>query len=227
MFKLDDFRMCFSGRIAPNGMKAVIISFGCAAVFALISSKLGLIGIFAALFVTYFFRDPDRIPANIAGSVVSPADGLVVEIGEEYPPDYVGLGKKKKYHKVSIFLSIFDVHVQRFPVSGTVIKKHYKSGKFLSVMDQGASATNEQLSIVIDGSAHKDTFICTQIAGLMARRIICEPIENDKLSAGDRYGLICFGSRLEIYIPIEYNIMVKKEQRMIAGETLIALRSDA
>ena len=223
MTKLKELLLCYKGRISPYGFNVIRIAVILSFLVFFFSRRLGFFLFAVSGFIVYFFRDPERIPSDFGAIVISPADGLVVGVSEEYLPGYLGLKKKEKYTKVSIFLSIFDVHVNRVPVSGTVIKKQYRPGNFLNVLNERSSIENEQNAIVIEGAEKSGTFVCVQIAGLIARRIMCEAQKGSILKAGDRYGIIYFGSRVEIYIPSKYNVVVKKEQRMIGGETIIAL----
>jgi phosphatidylserine decarboxylase len=167
-----------------------------------------------------FFRHPSRVPPTRPGVVVAPADGLICLIGEELPPAELGL-PATPLPRISIFLSVLDAHVQRAPIGGEVVAAVHRPGLFLSADLESASADNERNSILIrtpDGAE----VIAVQIAGLVARRIVCDVKAGDKLSIGDTYGLIRYGSRLDTYLPAGSNVLVTTGQRALAGETVLA-----
>jgi len=167
-----------------------------------------------------FFRHPPRVPPTRPGLVVAPADGLICLIGEELPPAELGL-PATPLPRISIFLSIFDAHVQRAPISGEVVAVEHRPGLFGSAELEAASEDNERNSMLIrtpDGAE----VIAVQIAGLVARRIICDAKAGDNLTIGDTYGLIRFGSRLDTYLPAGSNVLVTTGQRALAGETVLA-----
>jgi phosphatidylserine decarboxylase len=167
-----------------------------------------------------FFRHPSRVPPARPGVVVAPADGLICLIGEELPPAELGL-PATPLPRISIFLSVLDAHVQRAPIGGEVVAAVHRPGLFLSADLEAASADNERNSILIrtpDGAE----VIAVQIAGLVARRIVCDVKAGDKLSIGDTYGLIRYGSRLDTYLPAGSNVLVTTGQRALAGETVLA-----
>ena len=182
-------------------------------------APLGWLGAAATLWCVYFFRDPARVTPLREGLVVSPADGLVSSVGRAAPPPELGLGDQPM-QRVSIFMSVFDCHVNRAPVTGRVARIAYKPGLFLSADLDKASEDNERNGVVIESAA--GTFGLVQIAGLIARRIVCFVGEGAKLSAGDRFGLIRFGSRVDVYLPEKARIIVGVRSRAIAGETVIA-----
>ena len=167
----------------------------------------------------YFFRDPERISINDDNYLVSPADGLVLKVEESSGPKELNL-VEKKFTKVSIFMNVFDCHVNRTPCSGKVSQILYKPGKFFNASLDKASEENERNYYKITNKSGED-IIVVQIAGLIARRIVCETLENDDLNQGDRIGMIRFGSRADIYFE-NYKPLVKPEQRAVAGETLLA-----
>ncbi len=169
--------------------------------------------IFLALFVFYFFRDPQRQIPGDAGAVVSPADGHIVEIVDE-PFESVP-GKR-----VTIFLAVWDVHVQRAPVTGTIAKVDYRPGKFLAAYRTLASVENEQNVIYMDTPLGRLVF--KQIAGAIARRVICWKQPGEKVSRGDRVGLIRFGSRADVWLPAEAEIVVQRGQKVKGGESILA-----
>jgi len=207
--------------IHKEGYKFIIIFALVTALFAMLSSTLGLIGFVATLWCIFFFRDPERIIPVEENVIISPADGVVtrVEYGVEAPDD-LGYGNKK-FNKITVFLNVFNVHVNRTPVAGTVTKVSYKPGKFLSANAQEASAENERNSVVVK-TKNGDEVVFVQIAGLVARRIISELKEGQEVQMGDRYGIIRFGSRADIYLPENISIKALVGQTMIGGETVIA-----
>lgn len=167
-----------------------------------------------------FFRHPPRVPPTRPGLVVAPADGLICLIEEAVPPAELGL-PATPLPRISIFLSIFDAHVQRAPIGGEVIAVEHRPGLFHSAELEAASEDNERNSVVIRNPDGVQV-IAVQIAGLVARRIVCEAKVGDKLSIGDTYGLIRYGSRLDTYLPAGSNILVSTGQRSLAGETVLA-----
>ena len=167
-----------------------------------------------------FFRHPPRVPPNRPGVVVAPADGLICVIDTAAPPAELGLGDAK-LPRVSIFLSLLDAHVQRAPVSGEVIAVQHRPGRFGSADLAAASADNERVSMQLRTADGTDV-VAVQIAGLLARRIICDAHAGDKLSIGDTYGLIRFGSRLDTYLPAGAHVLVSVGQRAVGGETVLA-----
>jgi phosphatidylserine decarboxylase len=167
-----------------------------------------------------FFRHPPRVPPTRPGLVVAPADGLICLIEDALPPAELGL-PATPLPRISIFLSIFDAHVQRAPISGEVVAVQHRSGAFGSAELEAASEDNERNSVLIRTAEGADV-IAVQIAGLVARRIVCDAKVGDKLTIGDTYGLIRFGSRLDTYLPAGSNILVSNGQRALAGETVLA-----
>ncbi len=207
--------------IHKEGYKFIIIFALVTALLALLSNSLGLIGLVATLWCIFFFRDPERIIPVEENVIISPADGVVTRV--EYgvtAPDDLGYGNKK-FNKVSVFLNVFNVHVNRVPLSGTVTKVSYKPGKFLSANAAEASEENERNSVVVK-TANGTEIIFVQVAGLVARRIISDLKEGQEVHIGDRYGIIRFGSRADIYLPEDVAIKSLVGQTMIGGETIIA-----
>ncbi|KQY39247.1 phosphatidylserine decarboxylase [Nocardia sp. Root136] len=178
-------------------------------------------GVTAAAACAAFFRHPHRVPPNRPGIVVAPADGEVALVDTAVPPVELGLGDKP-LPRVSIFLSVLDVHVQRVPVSGTVREVLHQPGKFLSADLPEASDANERNSMVIDTADGKQVVV-VQIAGLLARRIVCDARVGDLLTIGDTYGLIRFGSRVDTYFPVGTELLVAPGQRTIGAETVLAV----
>ena len=173
---------------------------------------------FISLFIFYFFRDPIRtVPTE--NVIVSPADGTITYIGESYAPKETNISNK--FLKISIFLNIFNVHVNRVPTYGKVKKINYISGKFINASLNKSSEENERNIVVIEKN-NFDIIIVTQIAGLIARRIVCDLKINEDLLQGDRLGIIKFGSRVDIYLPLNYKPLVVVGQTVIGGETIMS-----
>lgn len=191
-----------------------------ALILGMISDALGWIGLVLTCWCAYFFRDPDRIVPNREGLVVSPADGVVQRICEAVPPDEMGM-KKGKYNRISIFLNVFDVHVNRTPIGGKITKSYYIPGKFLNASLDKASEENERQCLVVETNNNVEVGF-VQIAGLIARRIRCDVSVGQTLETGERFGLIRFGSRMDIYLPQKVTVLVAEGQRMISGETVLA-----
>ncbi|MBB2989363.1 phosphatidylserine decarboxylase [Mycolicibacterium iranicum] len=177
-------------------------------------------GVASAAANAAFFRHPPRTPPTRPGVVVAPADGLICLIGDELPPAELGL-PAIPLPRISIFLSLFDAHVQRAPLAGEVIAVKHRPGLFGSAELEAASADNERNSVVIRSPEGAEV-IAVQIAGLLARRIVCDVAPGDKVGLGDTYGLIRYGSRLDTYLPAGSNLLVSVGQRAIAGETVLA-----
>ena len=192
---------------------ALIILFLLVIFFYFIYKPLFLIFLILLIFTFYFFRDPERVVPLGDDILVSPADGLITNISE-----YKDV--KKSYTKVSIFLSVFNVHIQRLPLSGQITKIDYIEGKFINATLDKASEENERLRLTLKSGSN--VIYITQIAGLIARRIICYLKTNERVNQGDRYGIIKFGSRVDIEFPNSYNLMVSIGQQCIGGETIIA-----
>jgi len=206
-------------KIHNEGYKFLVIFGFVTIILYLFSSFLGLVGFVLTIWCYYFFRDPERIPINDDNYLVSPADGLILKVEESSGPKELNLNEKK-FTKVSIFMNVFDCHVNRTPCSGKISQILYKPGKFFNASLDKASEDNERNYYRITNRNGED-IIVVQIAGLIARRIVCETSENDDLSQGDRIGMIRFGSRADIYFK-NYKSLVKPEQRAVAGETIIA-----
>ena len=208
-------------KLHNEGYKFLVI-FGLATlVLYLINGFLGLIGIVLTIWVYYFFRDPDRISINDEDYLVSPADGVVLQVMETNGPKELNL-ENKKFTKVSIFMNGFDCHVNRSPCSGEIEDILYIAGKFLNASLDKASEDNERNYYKIKNSFGEE-IVVVQIAGLVARRIVTETSKGEKLDQGSRIGMIRFGSRAELYFE-NYKPLVKVDQKTIAGETLIAKR---
>ena len=203
----------------PEGLPFVGVSLAIAAAGHR-NKWLRRAGLASAVAHAAFFRHPPRVPPMRPGLVVAPADGLICVIEEALPPAELGL-PATPLPRVSIFLSVLDAHVQRAPISGEVVAVEHRPGLFGSADLAAASADNERNSVVIRTPDGVEV-IAVQIAGLLARRIVCNVTVGDKVTIGDTYGLIRFGSRLDTYLPAGSNVLVTTGQRSLAGETVLA-----
>jgi phosphatidylserine decarboxylase len=208
-------------KIHNEGYKFIVIFVLITIVLYFISGFLGFIGLILTIWCYYFFRDPERISIGDDNYLTSPADGLVLQVLESEGPKELGL-ENKKFKKVSIFMNVFDCHVNRSPCSGKISEIIYKPGKFINASLDKASEDNERNYYKIKNS-HDEDVIVVQIAGLVARRIVTETSVNEELQQGSRLGMIRFGSRADLYFE-NYEPLVKVNQKTIAGETLIAKR---
>ena len=206
-------------KIHTEGYKFLVISAFVTIVLLAFSGFLGTIGLLLTIWVYYFFRDPERVIIGDDNYLISPADGEVIKVEEVDGPKEVGL-ENKKFKKISIFMNAFDCHVNRTPCSGTVEEILYKPGKFLNASLDKASEDNERNYYKLKDK-NGNEIIVVQIAGLIARRIVCETNKGQELNQGDRIGMIRFGSRVDIYYE-NYDPLVKIGQRTISGETLLA-----
>jgi phosphatidylserine decarboxylase len=191
-----------------------------AALLGLLWGPLGWLGLVLTLWCAYFFRNPDRVTPVRDGLVISPADGVVCLVGHSVPPAELGMGSEPRM-RVSVFMSVFDVHVNRVPLDGKVTKIAYKPGKFLNASLDKASEDNERMAVKLELADGREVAF-VQIAGLVARRIKCDLIEGQEMRAGQRFGLIRFGSRVDVYFPDGVSPLVACGQRCIAGETVLA-----
>ncbi len=207
-------------RIHPDGWKFVGLFAAVTLIFFLFSTALGWVGIILTAWCIYFFRNPERMTPTREGLIVSPADGKVVGVKCVVPPKDFDMGDEARV-RISIFLNVFDVHVNRLPVGGIIKKIIYHPGKFFNASLDKASEHNERNTLVIDLGEGRDLAVI-QIAGLIARRIRCDVEEGDVVLTGQRYGLIRFGSRADIYLPRGAEAQVIEGQYMIAGETILA-----
>ena len=206
-------------KIHTEGYKFIVIAAIVTIVLLFLSGFFGLISFLLTVWVYYFFRDPERVIIEDNNFLVSPADGEVVYVDEVDGPKEVGL-ENKKFKKISIFMNVFDCHVNRTPCSGLVEDILYKPGKFLNASLDKASEDNERNYYKIK-DPHGNDIVVVQIAGLIARRIVCETNKNQELKQGDRIGMIRFGSRADVYYE-NYEPLVKVGQKTISGETLLA-----
>tara|TARA_B100000941_G_scaffold65810_1_gene43802 strand:+ start:274 stop:921 length:648 start_codon:yes stop_codon:yes gene_type:complete len=206
-------------KIHSEGYKFLVIFSVLTIILYLIHGFLGFIGFVLTIWVYYFFRDPDRISIEDDNYLTSPADGLVLQVIETEGPKELGL-ENKKFTKVSIFMNVFDCHVNRSPCSGKINQILYKPGKFINASFDKASEENERNYYKIQNSFGED-IVVVQIAGLIARRIVNESHEGKEVEQGTRIGMIRFGSRADLYFE-NYKPLVKVNQKTIAGETLLA-----
>ena len=206
--------------IHKEGYKFLAIAIIATFIILLFSKFLGAIFILITIWVYYFFRDPERHPINDDSFLVSPADGLITDISDRTGPIELQL-ENKTFTKVSIFMNVFNCHVNRTPLSGTVEEINYKPGKFLNASLDKSSEENERNYYKIKCNKSGEEVIIVQIAGLIARRIVCEVEEGQSLKQGDRIGMIRFGSRVDIYFKNK-KVLAKIGQNVVAGESLIA-----
>ncbi len=206
-------------KIHKEGYKFLAISIILTFFAWLFSGILFLVLLVVTIWVYYFFRDPDRVPIEDDSFLVSPADGLITQIIETDGPKELNLNNEK-FTKISVFMNVFNCHVNRIPISGTINEIFYKPGKFLNASLDKASEENERNYYKIT-SENKDEIIIVQIAGLIARRIVCDVSKNQSLKQGERLGMIRFGSRVDIYFK-NFKVLAKVGQNVSAGESLLA-----
>lgn len=204
----------------PEGIKFVAIFAAITVVLFLFSNLLGWIGVGLTIWCYYFFRDPERVPPTREGLIVSPADGVVSLIEKAVPPQELGM-PDEPLTRVSVFMSVFNCHVNRTPIEGEITAIAYRPGKFFNASLDKASADNERNSLRIRMTNGQDLAV-VQIAGLVARRIVCFVKPGDMMQTAERFGLIRFGSRLDVYLPDGVVPLVSIGQTMIAGETVLA-----
>ena len=203
-----------------EGWVFVIIFFVCTLMLGFVSLFLGWIGIILTGWCAYFFRDPARVTPTRSGLIVSPGDGFIQSIVKASPPQELSLNGEN-WTRISIFLSVFDVHINRIPCEGTITKSVYHSGKFFNASLDKASVHNERQALaMIHPEGREIAFV--QIAGLIARRILCHVNEGQTVRAGERFGMIRFGSRVDLYLPDGIAPLVIEGQRVIGGETIMA-----
>jgi phosphatidylserine decarboxylase len=204
----------------PAGRPFLLGSLAIVAIGVVVSFWLVLLGLCFGLFCLFFFRDPNRVAPARPGAVLAPADGRIVSIVPGVPPAELGLGSASRW-RISIFLSVLNVHVNRVPISGTVTRIAYRHGAFLNASLDKASEANERNAIALRLSDGRELAV-VQIAGLIARRILCSIHEGDAVHGGDRLGIIRFGSRTDLYLPEGIQPLVSEGQTMIGGETVVA-----
>ena len=207
-------------KVHPEGYKFLIISSVITLILMLNSAFFGIIFILITIWVYYFFRDPERVIIEDVNYLVSPADGRVSSISDVSGPNELGLNNEK-FTRVSIFMNVFDCHVNRSPVDGEIEEIFYKPGKFLNASLDKASEENERNFFKIKETNSNENIVIVQIAGLIARRIVTQVEKKQKISQGERVGMIRFGSRVDIYFK-KRKTLVKLGQNVIAGESLIA-----
>ncbi len=206
-------------KIHAEGYKFLVIAGIITIVFYIFSNFLGLIGLVLTIWVYYFFRDPERVIIDDNNYLVSPADGEIIKVEEVDGPKELGL-ENKKFNKISVFMNVFDCHVNRTPCAGKIEEILYKPGAFVNASFDKASEENERNYFKIKDTDNNDVIV-VQIAGLVARRIVCESNKDQELKQGDRIGMIRFGSRADVYYE-NYQPLVKVGQKAISGETLLA-----
>lgn len=206
--------------VHPDGHKFIGIGALASLLFFILWPPLGWILALITGWVVYFFRDPARVTPMREGLIVSAADGRISSIEKVRPPAELGLGTEERV-RISTFLSVFDVHIQRAPVAGRIVRSVYVPGAFLNAALDKASEENERRAIVIEMAGGGEIGV-VQIAGLVARRIVTFSREGDSLASGQRFGLIRFGSRVDVFLPPGHHALVNVGQRAIAGETVFA-----
>ena len=207
-------------KIHKEGYKFLAISILITFIVLFFSKFLGSILILITVWVYYFFRDPERFSINDESYLVSPADGLITDISEKSGPEELRL-ENTTYTKISVFMNVFNCHVNRIPTAGTIEEIYYKPGKFLNASLDKASEENERNYFKLKSKKNNEEIIIVQIAGLIARRIVCEVEQGQDLKQGDRIGMIRFGSRVDIYFKNK-KVLAKLGQNVVAGESLIA-----
>ena len=202
--------------IAVEGYPFIVLAGFVTMFFALLSWKiLAVIAFILTLFITYFFRNPERTLPEDENAVVAPADGVIIFLGPSSEEHVMA-----EMTKISIFMSVFNVHINRAPISGLIVETFYNRGKFMDVRDERATFENERSGLVLE-NARGTRIVVVQVAGLIARRIICYLQKGDQAIRGTRYGLIRFGSRLDVYIPTNSDLRVKMGDKTVAGETIL------
>ena len=208
-------------KLHREGYRFVAIATVITFILLLINNYLGLLGLLITIWVYYFFRDPERFPIKDENYLISPADGKITQIMEINGPIELGL-ENKMFTRVSIFMNVFNCHVNRIPCSGTINKIFYKPGKNINATFDKASEDNERNYLQLK-NLNGEEIIAVQIAGMIARRIVCDVKEGDTINQGDRFGIIRFGSKVDLYFE-NYNLLVRTGQNTVAGETLLAIK---
>tara|TARA_R110000787_G_scaffold32371_12_gene85667 strand:+ start:398 stop:1111 length:714 start_codon:yes stop_codon:yes gene_type:complete len=209
-----------SFRLRPEGRIFVALFAAAALILFLLADFLGWIGVILTIWCVFFFRDPDRITPTEPGLVISPADGVVQQAVMAIPPSELNMGDAPM-KRIGIFMNVFDCHVNRSPVDGTIVASAYRPGAFVNAEFDKASEENERRALHIRTDSGTDIAV-VQIAGLVARRIICWAPDGQDLKTGERYGMIRFGSRVDVYLPQTARVLAVAGQRAVAGETVIA-----
>ena len=208
-------------KLHREGYRFVAIAAVVTFILLLINNYLGLIGLVISIWIYYFFRDPERFPIKDENYLISPADGKITQIMEINGPKELGL-EEKKYTRISIFMDVLSCHVNRVPYTCAVDKIFYKLGKNINATLDKASEDNERNYLHLKNSDGAE-IIVVQIAGMIARRIVCDVKEGDTMNQGDRFGIIRFGSKVDLYFE-NYNLLVRTGQNTVAGETLLAIK---
>ncbi len=206
-------------RVHPEGYKFFLIFILLSSVLGFFYFPLGIIGFLLTIFVLWFFRDPERTVPSSESGIISPADGVICKIEKTFPPKEVK--SSEELLKISVFMNVFNVHVNRAPVAGSIKDIIYVPGKFINASLDKASEQNERNILVLENNKNEE-IIVVQIAGLIARRILSFVNLFDSLKIGERFGLIRFGSRVDVYLPSNYDAKVELGQKVIAGESIIA-----
>ncbi len=206
--------------IHPEGRRFIVLFAAVTIGLFWLWEAAGWLGLVATLWCAYFFRDPPRVTPTRAGLVISPADGVVQMIENAVPPPELGLGDDART-RVSVFMNVFNVHVNRIPVDGRITAVEYRPGKFLNAQLDKASVDNERQAVRLTTADGRDV-VFVQIAGLVARRILCWLTPGQEVRAGERFGLIRFGSRVDVYLPDGVEPLVMPGQLTVAGETVLA-----
>jgi phosphatidylserine decarboxylase len=206
--------------IHPDGWRFIAIAALATILLFALWEPLGWLGVVVTAWCVYFFRDPWRVTPMRDGLVVAPADGLVVSVDRAAPPPQLEMGDLPMT-RIGIFLNILDVHINRVPIGGRVTKLAYRKGKFLNASLDKASDENERMAIRLATAEGADIAV-VQVAGLVARRIVCNLVEGQEVVAGQRFGLIRFGSRTDVYLPPAWTPLAITGQRVLGGETVIA-----
>ena len=207
--------------IHPEGWRFAIIFFVISIFLGFVFTAISIIGYLLTIFTLWFFRDPERNTPYDSNSIISSADGKVCLIDESYPPKEVSMSQEKM-KRICVFMNVFNVHINRSPVSGTVKATVYKEGQFLNASLDKASEKNERSSLVISSANSGPEIVVVQIAGLIARRILGFVSSNDNLVQGERFGLIRFGSRVDIYMPLDAVTKCSVGDKVVAGESVLA-----
>jgi phosphatidylserine decarboxylase len=207
-------------RVHPAGWPFILVFAAGWLILWLIWSPLGVLGAALTVWCIFFFRDPDRITPTREGLVVSPADGMVQMVVDAPPPPELDMGNEP-LPRISVFMNVFNCHVNRSPVDGTVVKLAYRPGKFFNASLDKASEDNERQAVRLQARDGRD-IACVQIAGLVARRILCELRPDQEIRAGERIGMIRFGSRVDLYLPKGVTPLAVPGQTAVAGETVFA-----
>jgi phosphatidylserine decarboxylase len=217
------FQYNFVPKFSPHGTSIIFVAILITIFCSMLYRPLGVICMILTIFCLYFFRDPERKCFDEDGLVISSADGLVSFIGKTEVPHKFGL--KGEMWKISIFLNVFDIHVNRLPINGVIKNIIYSPGKFISATNDKESDDNECNTLIIEDEKGNDVVV-SQIAGLIARRIVCTAKTDEKSKVGERFGIIRFGSRVNIYLPTSFKILVQEGQRVIGGETIVGARDE-